>query len=471
MQVPAPARQFATAAAEFWFRLQHDTHLQQINDTGLSKEGAEECLPGQHQASQHPVHRCSANSEEEPENVKHPFKHVQTPGLLRAGKSAGGIDATREAVTEAGKFHEEQDQNSPCAHRSPQQTQGVGSELAADTASSRQQQPRRGKLVQASTLPSQLGLVRESVLQRLADGKTLAGGNPARLGPDAKVSSHHRRQHSSAAMVESDSDTDDGDSMREDDRPGSKQPFASQQGKDPVRNFMARLHKPRSLSLQRQRLQQTCLQQDHTSMQLQQQQVPLRHRQGTPAQPAQTASAAALPRLTADATSRSRQRSANAEVPTVLSPHAHLLNTIHQPLHQMTQNVCSQDADVVSQDVCNDNAGVGLSPVQTAVSAVVGRLHSVQLGLASAEDRLALLTGRRPAIKRQAYMHSAADANLPADRCSFFSANLWSLLQVVHKVSSCCCDMIPDQRQLFGYILCLLMLADVVVEIYFQADI
>jgi len=46
-----------------------------------------------------------------------------------------------------------------------------------------------------------------------------------------------------------------------------------------------------------------------------------------------------------------------------------------------------------------DQADVAGSPVQAAVAAVAGRLHSVQQGLASAEGRLAELTGRRP-VKR-----------------------------------------------------------------------
>ncbi len=44
-------------------------------------------------------------------------------------------------------------------------------------------------------------------------------------------------------------------------------------------------------------------------------------------------------------------------------------------------------------------ADVASSPVQAAVAAVAGRLQSVQHGLASAEGRLAELTGRRP-VKR-----------------------------------------------------------------------
>ncbi|DBA84744.1 TPA: hypothetical protein ACH3X1_005990 [Trebouxia sp. C0004] len=47
-----------------------------------------------------------------------------------------------------------------------------------------------------------------------------------------------------------------------------------------------------------------------------------------------------------------------------------------------------------------EQADVASSPVQAAVAAVAGRLQSVQQGLASAEGRLAELTGRRP-VKRQ----------------------------------------------------------------------
>ena len=278
------------------------------------------------------------------------------------------------------------------------------SEQTAKTASSRQQQLLSGKPFQASTRPSQLEHVRESMLQRLTNGRCLADMNP-RPSPGSRVSSHRRIQHSSAAFVDSDSDTDDGDSMTgEDDRAASKQPFTSRlQCKDAVRDFLARLHKPRSVSQQRQQLQPKPLQQTQqermVSLQRQQQQKQVPHQMwhGTPAWQTGLTAASILSHSPEDATS-TRQYSDNAET---CDPQAQR-DALNQPSHCITKHGGGYAA------------GVEISPMQLAVSAVVDRLQSVQMGLAGAEDRLALLSGRKPPVKRYKHMPSGTDAKAPA---------------------------------------------------------
>ena len=319
-----PARQFPTAAAEFWFRLQHGADKQaftQAEEFGGDQEEAEQILPHLH------------GSSPELQSVSHE----------------------------------------------------LNSEQAAHTASSRQQQCLSGKPVQASIWPSQLRHVQESMLQRLTNGRSLADANPR---PDLgiEVTNHRRMQHSSAACIDSDSDTDDDDStIDEDDRADSKQPFVSQlQSKDAVRDFLARLRKPRSVSQQQQQLQPSPLQQtqqEHMVSLQRQQQQQVWHR--TPAWQAGLAAASVMPHSAGGAAS-TMQHSNNAEV---YEPQAHP-DALEQPSHWM------------AQDSGGNGAGIEISPMQSAVSAVVDRLQSVQMGLAGAEDRLALLTGRKPAVKR-----------------------------------------------------------------------
>ncbi len=61
-----------------------------------------------------------------------------------------------------------------------------------------------------------------------------------------------------------------------------------------------------------------------------------------------------------------------------------------------------RDQSTPLRGLSSDSGDVAASPVQAAVAAVAGRLQSVQQGLASAEGRLAQLTGRK-AAKRSAY--------------------------------------------------------------------
>ena len=266
----------------------------------------------------------------------------------------------------------------------------LSSESAAKTAESRQQQSLSGKPLQAFTSPSQVGHVQASMLQRLTNGKSLADAHP-RPGPGFEWTNHCRMQDSSAACVDTDSDLSDDSILDEDDRADSKQPFMSQlPSKDAVRDFLARLHKPRNVLQQQQQLQPTPLQQtqqEHmVSVQQQQQQQQLLPQQmwhGMPAWQTGLAAAPNLPYFAGDAAS-TMQHGNNAGVS---EPQAHT-DTLKQPSHWMTQANGG------------DGAGVDMSPMQSAVSAVVDRLQSVQMGLAGAEDRLALLTGRKSAVKR-----------------------------------------------------------------------
>ena len=310
-------RQFPTAAAEFWFRLQH----------GADKEA------------------------------------------LRQAEEFGGEE-------EAGQIASQ-------LHGSLQELQSVSCESSSGPAgkiasSKQQQQLLSGKPLQASTQSSQLAHVQESMLQRLPNGRSLAVVNP-RLRLGSRVTNNRRVQHSSAAYVASDSDTNDDDSMiAEDGRADSKRPFTLQlQDKDAVQNFLTRLQKPRSVLQQhRQRnpLQET---QQERMVSVQQQQQTWH---GKPARQTGLAAASAWPLSVVD-TASIRQPSNNAEV-CLPKPHP---DALKQHLHRMTQD---------------SGGGVGLSPMQSAVSTVVDRLQSVQMSLAGAEDRLALLAGKKPAMKR-----------------------------------------------------------------------
>lgn len=362
--MPAPARQFPTAAAEFWCRLQHGADKQALGQ-------AEECAVGKEEAEQ----------------------------IL------------------------------PQLHGSSQELQGytceLNSERAPKAASSRHQQELSGKPLQASKWPSQLGQVQESMLQHLTRGRFLADGNP-RLGPGSRVTNHLRMQHNSAASVDSDSDasTDDG-MVAEDDRADSKQPFASQlQGKSAVRNFLARLHKPRSVSQQQQlqQLQPNPLEQTQQEQMLpfqrqqQQLQVPQQLRHRNPAWQTGLAAASVLPNSAGDAVT-TRQHSSNAEVSG----------------SQAQPDDLEQPSCWISQDGGDDGAGVGMSPMQSAVNAVMDRLQSVHNGLAGAEDRLALLTGRKPAEKRYKFVKNGTDTKLPADEVDWLMLwPLWCLLNYMH---------------------------------------
>ena len=321
----APARQFPTAAAEFWFRLQHGADRQALGQADESEEEAEQILP----------------------------------------QSNGGLQELTGVSCD------------------------VSSEPSPKTVGSRQQQLLNGKPIQALR-PSQLGQVQLSMLQRLTNGRSLADTNP-RLSPGSRVTHHRRMQYSSAACVDLDSDTNDDDStVAEDGEADSKQPFASQlQGKNAVSNFLARLHKPRSVSQQQQQLRSNAL--EHIlqeqmlplQRQQQQQQVPQQMWHGTPAWQTGLAAASVLPHSAGDAAD-TRQHSSNAEVSeSQAHPHA-----LEPPSRWMSQNDGGGGTDVET------------SPMQSAVSAVMDRLQSVQMGLAGAEDRLALLTRRKSAEKR-----------------------------------------------------------------------
>ena len=320
------------------------------------------------------------------------------------GKAEGAVDADRDAV-QTSSSSEEQDQVLQwLQHGSPLDKQVVSKEMAADTAGSRQQQqqaPCKRELIQKPAWASQQGFAGESKLQRLASGRCLADGD-AGQSPNPHVQSHHGLQHRLSALVDSDSNTDDDNHMVDhSNTAGGKRRCTSQLlGKEIVTKFMARLHKPRSMSLQHQHMPQGPSQQDQRPMQQQQPQL----RQHRPAKRAQQTGSKPMCNLSEntaeDDASTSSQYSDNAEVPATWGPQAHFM-AHKQPLHLTTKEHCS------------DGVGVGMSPVQMAVSAVVGRLKSVQQGLASAEDRLAVLTGREPATERQARLYHHV-ANLHA---------------------------------------------------------
>lgn len=308
--MPVPARQFPTAAAEFWSRLQH-----------------------------------GADSE-----------------------------ADSEASSEANESYEEEEQGEqvlPHVQGSLQHTQSMNTDPTVEPATNRQQRLLGGKP------PFQLDHVPGSMLQHLTKGRLLAGGIPRSDGP-LGVSKHCRVQRSCAALAESDSDAEDNDDN--DSETGghdSNKPRASQLQGDAVRGFLARLAKPRSVSQQQQQQYKSLHQTQQAQIPLQQQDsVPLQHRQGTPAQQIGSAAASAFPR---DAARISRQPVSHAEVS---APLAHR-NAVKQPLHPMTRGG-GDGAD-----------GVESGSMQSAVSAVVDRLQSVQMGLAGAEDRLALLSGAK----------------------------------------------------------------------------
>lgn len=297
--------------------------------------------------------------------------------------------ADREAVRQAEEFdgEEEAGQIASQLHGSLQELQSVSCESSSGPAgqiasSKQQQQLLSGKPLQASTQSSQLGHVQESMLQCLTNGRSLADVNP-RLRLGSRVTNNRRFQHSSAAYVDSDSNTNDDDSMiAEDDRADSKRPFTSQlQDKDAVKNFLTRLHKPRSVLQQQQQRQcnpvQETQQERMVSVQQQQQ---MWH--GKPARQTGLAAASAWP-LSAVDTASIRQPSNNAEV-SVPKPHP---DALKQHLYRMTQD-------------SGGGVAVGMSPMQSAVITVVDRLQSVRISLAGAEDRLALLAGKKPAMKR-----------------------------------------------------------------------
>lgn len=391
----ASARQFPTAAAEFWFRLQHVTHLQQSGDTELSKEDADKHLPGQQQALRRPAQVGSANSVHElGDEVMQLLPKLQPSAFCMPGKVAGAID-THDA-THSSSSDGEQDQGVQWGqHGSPLNEQVIFKEEAADTAGSRQQRSHRDEPVQKPTRASWPGFAAESKLQHLADCTSLEDG-AAGQSPNSHVQSHQQVQHSFAAVVESDSDTDDDDPMVDHRNiTDSKRRCTSQLlGKETVTQFMARLHKPGSPLLQHQHLPQGLSQQDKRPMQQQESQQVLR--QYRPAVLAQRTGLAPVCNLlenrAEDTASTSSQYS--DDVPTTLGPEAQYtaLKQPHLTLH------------LTSKENCSHEPGMGMSPVQMAVSAVVGRLQSVQQGLASAEDRLALLTAKLPANDRQVHV-------------------------------------------------------------------
>lgn len=331
--MPVPARQFPTAAAEFWSRLQHGT------DSEADSEADESC-----------------EQEEQGEQV---LPHVQ--GSL-------------------------------------QHTQSMSSDPAVEPAINRQQQLLSGRPLRVSTQPFQLGHVQGSVVQHLTSGRLLAGGTP-KSDCGLRVGNPRGMQHGSAAWLQSDSDADDdGDGVGQVDEDDSTGHFASQLPGKSVRGFSARLHNPKTVSSQQQQQQQQkplhqTQQANIPSQRLQQQgSVPQQHWQGAPARQIGSAAVSDLPQLAEDAARISRQLASNAEV---FAPSAHL-NAVTQPLQLMTQGRGNR-ADVAE-----------ISPMQSAVSAVVDRLQSVQMGLAGAEDRLALLSGVKLAGTRSAYIQCSS---------------------------------------------------------------
>lgn len=385
----ASARQFPTAAAEFWFRLQHVTHLQQSSDTGLNKEDGDEHLPGQHQALWRPAQIGSADSVHElGDEVMHHVHKLQPSTLCMPGKVAGAIDT--DDAAHSSSFDGEQDQVVQSGqHGSPLNEQVTCKEEAADTAGSRQKRSHRDEPVQKSTWASWPSFARESQLQHLADGRS-SEDDDAGQSPNPHAGSHQRLQHSFAALVESGSDTDvDHHVVEHRNLIGSKRRCTSQLlGKETVSKFMARLHKPRNTLLQHQHLPQGLSQQDQRPMQQQQsQQVLQQYRSAVLAQRTGFVPMCNLFESPAeDTASTSSQYS--EKVPTTLGPQAQP-TALEESLHLTTNEHYSHEP------------GVGTSPVQMAVSAVVGRLQSVQQGLASAEGRLALLTGKPPIVERQ----------------------------------------------------------------------
>lgn len=335
--MPAPARQFPTAAAEFWSRLQHGADTEA--DSEADSEADESC--------------------EEEQQDKKVLPHVQ--GSL-------------------------------------QHTQSMSSDPAVEPATNRQQRLLTGKPHHVSTRPSQLDHVQGSMLQHVTSGRLLSGGTPRSDG-GLGLSKHCRMQHSSAASLQSDNDADDdGDDAEVDgndsemDRDDSNKPSAFQLQGKAARGSLARLLNPKTVSSQQQQQHKPLHQTQWAQIPLQRQQqegsAPQQHWQGTPARRTGSAAASALPQFAEDAARASRQPASHAES---FAPSAHP-NAVKQPVHLMTQGG-GDGAD-----------GVEMSPMQSAVSAVVDRLQSVQMGLAGAEDRLALLSGVKLAGTRSVYI-------------------------------------------------------------------
>ena len=290
---------------------------------------------------------------------------------------------------------------------SPRTGPVIGAKQAARAADRGRLHASRALHVQAPMWASHKGQVMETKLQQLCHGRTSADQNP-RPNPAPQLPACQGKHPGLASRLEADSDSggdshddSDGDSDNTNSRNTnshnsrvSKQPFAHLEGSDSVARFLVRLHKPTTTVTQQQQLSRHLQQQDCKAVQRQQQQRQQQQQQqlNSPREDLSGHHATALQligySLPQCAAAHSSRASASAQA------------DVETPLQSLAGDA---QQDAAPQAVLWGAAGSGaMSPVQAAVSAVVGRLESVQLGLASAEGRLAFLTGKQR-IDRQVH--------------------------------------------------------------------
>ena len=392
MQVFTPARQFPTAAAEFWSRIQHAASVEDADPSKLSIGDAAGQLSSLSPISvRQPGQEVDADRDEE-EHAGSGGQH-QGMGLQHSeGASrtqSGGADSLERACL-AGKAHEEEEQCEACRKTCSEEEQPTGVEGRS------KQQPSRTWPVWAPTWASDRAHACESELQLLTHSRAVADHH-SRSRPASSTLSRPDMQQGQVSSAQTDGDLDD-DMMSHDGSQGSQQPFASQlQGKEGIRRFLARLHKPKSMPEElptqqqpRPLLLQPQQEQQQQQQSLMQQQLPMQTtlgQQHTALQYSGLATESGWQSPAANPSESSRYSCEHSEDVSVSSQQA------------LAANAHSQSAfEAAPLDAA---ANAALSPVEAAVSAVVGRLQSVQLGLASAEDRLVLLTGRKAAKRYQ----------------------------------------------------------------------
>ena len=386
MQGSAPERQFPTAAAEFWFKLHHGAAAEgMVHDEVSTANAARQLSHASPATLRQSGQEVDGDSDEEEEAVleeQHPGMGLP-PSAAAMQDESGRAEKTTEASL-AVKDHKEAGQCQAYLESNP------GGKQQGKAEGGGQQQPSRALPVQAPAWASDRARIWESELQRFTHGTAMVDQH-SMCSPASSTLSRAGMEQGLIISAETDSDSDDDDLLSHEGNQSSQQPFAPHlQGKEGIRRFMARLHKPKNAKskqpMQQHRpllLKQQPQQQQQQELQQQSLMQPSLEQQHTALQHSGLSTKPSLLHHAANPTDISRKASEHSEGLTVSS--------------QQGAAADSQAQSALEASLLHAAVGVGVSPVEAAVSAVVGRLQSVQLGLASAEDRLALLTGRRAA--------------------------------------------------------------------------
>ena len=376
LQIVMPPRQFATAAAEFRYKLSQAAKPARGAQHGEDEE-EDMAIPamagdkeqGEHKASkaagQHP--QQMTNDRPDRDNDDDDDEQQDGAGFSPEHRQSGG---TKAEVWPGQGSHKED----------------AGQHFQSRETDSRNVQSRGQLPDLAPTWASGYGLARDSQREQLQRGRSVAEPIPS-ANPSSKSKATSSPWQKQAVPSDTDSDEEEQNAhahisdahaqgqpdMSHDELPQRQNSRAAVtamrlQSSGSVDRFLARLHQPHGPQPQ--------LQPDLAKS---------------------SWSKSTQPRLPSQSHSRTLHQQ-QKQVPALqtdqmasapLQPAARAAAIRRQSLHSDAEHsVLSEGSESV------EPAKIGVSPLQASVAAVAGRLQSVQQGLAGAEGRLAQLTGR-----------------------------------------------------------------------------